>query len=233
MLTAVILTKDEDDDSKLKRAVESVKFADEILLVKDDLAISDFSAVRNKALEKAKGEWALFVDSDEVVSQQLAREIKRVVEFSNNGYFLRRQDKFLDRWLRHGETASVKLLRLAKKNAGRWVRPVHETWKVNGRIGELKKPLWHYSHNTVEDMVEKIDRYSGMEAEFRVGRLGRLRILGEMVLFPIGKFIYNYFWRLGFLDGVPGFIHAGMMSSHSFLVRTKILTRCESTNSSE
>ncbi|MDZ7586323.1 MAG: glycosyltransferase family 2 protein [Patescibacteria group bacterium] len=250
-LSAIILTKN-GNDSKFKRAVESVKFADEVLVVKEKSSINDFSGVRNRALDRAKGEWVVFVDSDEIVTAELKEEIlyrfrippsltdrlrelfvhgswsaiRRAGKSGMTGYKLRRQDRFLGKWLKYGETANVRLLRLAKKDAGRWVRPVHEVWKVAGNVGELKNPLLHYSHDSIEGMVEKLDRYSGMEGEWRLGKLGRLGELGiliEMVLFPVGKFIQNYIFRLGFLDGMAGFIHAGMMSGHSFLVRAKIL----------
>ena len=227
-LSAIILTKD-GNDPKLKNAMESVKFADEVIVVKGKSPVSDFSKVRNVSLGKAKGEWVLFVDSDEVVSEKLRNEIlyRFRIESGMTGYKLKRQDRFLGKWLRHGETAGVRLLRLAKKGAGRWERPVHEVWKINGRVGEFKNAILHYSHDSIGGLVEKLDRYSEIEAEWRLGKLGKLGILIEMILFPSGKFIHNYIFRLGFLDGMEGFIHAGMMSGHSFLVRGKVLARVQ------
>ena len=245
-LSAIILTKD-GNDLKFKKAVESVSFADEVIVVKEKFPIQDFSEVRNRALDRVRGEWVMFVDSDEIVTAELKEEILyrfripsttlRASMSGMTGYKLRRRDGFLGKWLRYGETAGVRLLRLAKKDVGQWVRPVHEVWKINGKIGELKNPLLHYSHDSVDEMVEKIDIYSGIEAEYRskkqVNRLSGYQVITEMILFPVGKFIQNYILRLGFLDGMEGFIHAGMMSFHSFLVRAKLLTRCESTNTSE
>lgn len=273
-LSAIILTKD-GNDPKLKNAMESVKFADEIIVAKEKFPVEDFSQARNSALDKAKGEWVLFVDSDEVVGEELGDEVIKKIKMNEDwekrgkrryidGYFLKRRDRFLGKWLRFGETAGVRLLRLARKDAGRWERPVHEVWKVKGRVGGLKNPLLHYSHDSVEEMAEKLDRYSEIEGEYKLrrwapvvrsplpwststrrgvattgfGRTGDffrgkksgpsekfagLQILVEMILFPVGKFVWNYFFRLGFLDGMEGFIHAGMMSGHSFLVRAKVL----------
>ena len=243
-LSAIILTKD-GNDLKFKKAVESVSFADEVLVVKEKFPISDFSEVRNRALDRAKEEWVMFLDSDEEVSNELKEEIKAFINKNYNNYknynisgiYLKRWDRFLGRWLEYGETANVSLLRLARKDAGHWIRPVHEVWKIKGETGEFKNPLLHYSHDSVEEMVEKIDIYSGIEAEYRskkqVNRLSGYQVITEMILFPVGKFIQNYILRLGFLDGMAGLIHAGMMSFHSFLVRAKLLTRCESTNTSE
>ena len=174
----------------------------------------------------------MFVDSDEEVAKGLGNEIlyRFRIESGMTGYKFRRRDRFLGKWLKYGETANVRLLRLAKKDAGWWIRPVHEVWKVEGNIGELKNPLLHYSHETVEEMAEKLDRYSGMEAEYKNKQMVKwpewLKWLEsvQLILFPVGKFIQNYIFRLGFLDGMEGFIHAGMMSGHSFLVRAKQLS---------
>jgi hypothetical protein len=157
------------------------------------------------------------------------------------GYKLRRRDRFLGKWMKYGETAGVKLLRLAKKDAGRWERPVHEVWKIEGNVGELKNPLLHYAHETIEEMAEKLDKYSEMEAEYKNKqidkytniRINKWMILAQMIIFPTAKFVQNYFLRLGFLDGMEGFIHAGMMSGHSFLVRAKILSRMTRITNSE
>ena len=243
-LTAIIIFSESVDKNQLEMARRSVGFADEVMVEEIKEPIKDFAKIRNEALSRAKNEWVMFVDADEEVDQQLAREIRRVIEFSifnfqfsNIGYFMRRKDRFLGRWLEHGETASVKFLRLARKDAGKWERPAHEVWKVGGRVGELKNPIWHYSHQSIDVMVEKLDRYSEIEAKYRskrqANRLSGYQVITEMIAFPVGKFLWNYVSRLGFLDGIPGFIHAGMMSFHSFLVRSKLLARSESTKSSE
>ena len=237
LLTVIVLVGQNDVEVKAGRAVESVSFVDEVLVVKEEFPIYDFSQVRNKALDQAKGEWVLFVDSDEEVTAELRNEIlyRFRIKSGMTGYKLRRQDRFLGKWLRYGETANVRLLRLAKKNAGRWVRPVHEVWKVEGNIGELKNPLLHYSHDSIEEMAEKLDRYSEMEAKYKLkmvkmAGMAKWLIIFQLILFPVGKFVQNYFVRLGFLDGMEGFIHAGMMSGHSFLVRAKILSRMDANN---
>lgn len=245
MITAVILAH--NDEKIVERVIISVKFCDEIIVVDDESedgtvklaeqvgAIvykrrlnNDFAAQRNFGLSKARGEWVIFLDSDEIVTAKLEEEITQVLKYpiSNiqypiNGYCVRRRDFIFERWLKHGETANVKLLRLARRNAGRWVRPVHEIWEVAGQIGELKNPLEHYPHQSVREFLTEINKYSSRNAkhllDHEVGVNGM-----EIVLYPVGKFILNYIFRLGFLDGVAGFIVAMMMSMHSFLTRGKL-----------
>lgn len=222
-----------------------------IITLRTKEPIADFAKARNEELSKVKTKWILFLDKDEEMSPKLAEEIQQVLEnpnsklqITNNGYKIRRRDRFLGKWLRFGETGNVKIVKLARKDSGRWERPVHEIWKIKGKVGELKNPIYHY-HNSVEEMIERIDRYSSMEAEFRkntllrhyplkavpfgragIVRLLKVRITMELTLYPLLKFVYNYIFRLGFLDGMEGFILAGLMSFHAFLVRSKQLERC-------
>lgn len=231
-LTAVILVEPETPESDLARARRSIAFADEILLWKEEKPITDFASVRNRALQKASGEWVLFLDSDEEVTTPLAEEIQQVVrskikdQKAKIGYSIRRQDYFLGHWLQHGETASIRLLRLARKDAGKWDRPVHEVWKINvvGEEGQLTDHLRHYSHSSIIEMFAKIDRYSTIEAHLRESHQDTtFQSLVELSFFPKLKFLQNYVFRLGFLDGMPGFLMAFMMSFHSFLVRAKTI----------
>ena len=239
MLSCVVLTKNEE--KYLPRCLRTLKFCDEIVVVDDfsqdkTVAIAkkfgarvfqrrlnnNFAAQRNFGLQKAKGDWVLFVDADEEVTPQLRKELLQSIKVGKyDGFYLGRQDYFLGKRLRFGETARVKLLRLAKKGKGQWRMPVHEVWRIKGKIGELKNPLLHRRHLTVAQFVDKLNFYSSIRAQqlYRQGvRSSWLTILA----YPLGKFFYNYFWRLGFLDGQVGFVMAVLMSIHSFLVRAKL-----------
>ena len=127
----------------------------------------------------------------------------------------------MGKWLKHGETASVKFLRLAKKDAGKWERPIHEVWNVKGKVGELRNFIIHDREMTIGQFLERINSYSSLRARELYQKKVKTNALLIMV-YPIGKFMQNYFLRLGFLDGKPGFVMAAMMSIHSFLVRAKL-----------
>ena len=258
MISAVVLTKNEEKN--IKKCLDSLKWCDEIVVVDDfsqdrtiEIASSigrsasgrkkpkikvhvhkmkDFANQRNFGLEKANGDWVLFVDADERISAALAAQIKNEkVKMKNGnvklksrkiiGYYIRRKDYIFRKWLRYGEAGKIKLLRLAKKNAGKWQGAVHETWEVGGMTAEFKNHLLHYPHPTVKDFLRKIDEYSTIRARELYSQ-GIKTNFFEIVAYPIGKFLKNFVWYFGFLDGLSGFLHAIMMSFHSFLVRGKL-----------
>ena len=164
MISAVILTKNEEKN--VVPCIESFRWCDEIIVIDDystDKTIEkiqsasrrtklkifkrhlngDFAAQRNFGLEKAKGEWVLFVDTDERVTPALTAEIKKkILKTRCSGFYLKRQDFWAGKCLKYGETGNIKLLRLGKKSAGKWERPIHEVWKIKGKIGTLKNPLF-------------------------------------------------------------------------------------------
>ncbi len=184
--------------------------------------ITDFADARNRELEKAKTPWVLFVDSDEVITKELEVEIEGAVRADQyNAYYIKRRDIFLGRELKHGETGKVQFIRLARKGYGKWVRPVHEEWVGQGRVGTLSHPLIHHSHPNISSFLDKINLYSTLDAEYRY-KSGVKSSLWKTAIYPIAKFKLNYLLRLGFLDGVPGLIMAMMMSFHSYLTWTKL-----------
>lgn len=237
MLSVVILTKNEGNN--IERCIKSLSFCDEIIVV-DDFSIdktieiakklgakvfqralnNDFSSQRNFGLEKVKGEWVLFIDADEEVSKELSAEILEKTKTKYfDGYYLKRKDIAFGKELKYGETASIKLLRLGRKEKGLWKRPVHEVWKIKSPVDTLKNSLNHYSHQNILDSLRKINYYSGIEADFRQNeKSGYFKIL----FYPCAKFFKNFILLKGFLDGMPGFLIACLMSAHSFLVRVKI-----------
>ena len=186
--------------------------------------ITDFAAARNAELAKAKTDWVLFLDADETLSPELETEIASILNQESSiysAYSIPRLDTFLGRELRHGEPGHTRLVRLARKDFGHWVRPVHEVWQGHGRVGQLQNPLLHRSHPTITAFLDKINRYSSLAAEYRHSQ-GIKSSLFKIALYPIAKFKWNYLFKLGFLDGVPGTIMAIMMSFHSYLTWTKL-----------
>lgn len=247
MISIIILTKNEEKN--IFDCIETVLWADEIIILDDyskdrtldviknlhfDKKIKiykksldeDFSTQRNYALSKATKDWVLFLDADERVSKELKEEINTLIinDKSNpkyNGFYIKRLDIIWGKTLKHGEAGNIKLLRLARKKAGVWYGKVHEQWQIDGKISELDNSLIHYPHQTIDEFLNEINFYTTIRAKdlHETGVKGSLK---DIIIYPKAKFILNYFIKLGFLDGLEGFIFAIFMSFHSFLVRAKL-----------
>lgn len=218
-----------------KTILDSVSFADEILVIVDSSEKSpkisgktkcffrplsnDFSKQRNFALEKAKNDWVFFIDDDEYVGTELAREIGKIESKNgHSGYLIKRIDVCFHQPLLHGETGNTKILRLANRKYGIYERPVHEVWKIKGKIGELKSPLFHIKNNLVSGFIDRMTQYSKIDAVV-LTKEKKPFSFWRLVLNPKGKFIQNYYCRLGFLDGTVGLFSAYLMSIQSLTVR--------------
>lgn len=238
-ITCVILAKNEEKN--IVDCMETLKWCSRIIVI-DDFSVDrtievakingaevhkhslsgNFSKQRNFALEKCNTKWVFFVDADERVTEQLKAEIeKEIKKESISGFILKRKDILWKKTLDHGEMGNVKLLRLAKKNSGTWIGKVHEVWRVVGKTKELTNPLLHYPHQDISTLLSEINFYSDLRSEELKEAKAKVSPL-EIIFYPFGKFIVNYFFKLGFLDGIPGLIMANVMSMHSFLVRGKL-----------
>ena len=220
-LSAIILTNKQPDD--FQPTIKSVAFADETILIRDHPGFhpltGDFAAQRNYGLSKAKGDWVIMVDDDEVVSEKLAVEIKKAISSAQySAYYLRRLDRYFGQTLRHGETGNIKIIRLARKDAGRFIRPVHEVWQVKGPVGELANPIFHNRRELVTPFIDRIALYGPLDAKELV-KEGKPFSVFRLLANPLVKFIYNYQIKLGFLDGYLGLFQAYLMSVQSISVR--------------
>lgn len=245
MISAVVLTKNEEIN--IRKCLSGLSWCNEVLVIDDNSKDGtrkiaeecgvkvighsldgNFASQRNFGLEKAKGDWVLFVDADERVSRELEEEIEEKLKENRGikGYYLRRVDNFMGKFLKHGEIGGVggiggiKILRLAKKGAGKWVRNVDEVWEMKGQTETINSPLLHFSHPNITQFLENINKRSTMNAEYLFENNENLNLFEWSK--PALKFIQNYFIKLGFLDGTAGFVFAILMSLHSFLVRGKL-----------
>ena len=231
-ISAVVLTK--NSQAALKRCLKSLAWCAEIVVIDDGSTDktqtiarqfkakfifhplnNDWSATRTFALNQVKNDWVLFVDSDEFVPPNLAQEIESKLSspaLAEKGFYLHRQDILWGKTLQHGETAQVKLLRLGHRQSGRWIRPVHEIWQINGSTGILKTPLTHQRQLSLSQFLDRLNLYTSLETT---------TFTWIDLLKPKIKFIVNYFFHAGFLDGMAGFILAYFMSLHSLIVRVK------------
>jgi glycosyltransferase involved in cell wall biosynthesis len=198
-----------------------------------------FAAQKNSALDKATGVWILSLDADEEVEPILAEEIghyilgparqptaesvpnsTRVVpDKTITGFWIQRKNHFLGRWITHGGYWPDPKLRLFRRGSARFEdRRVHEDIKLAGVTGKLRGALIHHSYPTVSDYIEHMNRYSSLGAEMVVAKGPARFTVINLTLRPLLTFMYNYFFRLGFLDGKEGFL---LHVNHSIYVAWK------------
>jgi len=181
----------------------------------------DFSAQRNFAVSKAKYNWIFWLDADERPSKKLILFLNHIDKLQHKNYSFKRHDTFLKHELKYGETAYLDFLRLFNKKYGHFEGRVHEYWHTQKFIKETKLIIYHYSHSTLKSFIQKINFYTDIRAKELFDQKITTNLF-EIIFFPIGKFIQNYFFRLGFLDGTPGIIMDLSMSFHVFLNKAKL-----------
>jgi glycosyltransferase involved in cell wall biosynthesis len=194
-----------------------------------------YAAQKNSAIDKATGDWLLSLDADEEVDSELMEELtgrsdegvlprdasrewcltmgqtghgQEFLKGRPVGFLLRRKNYFLGRWIRHGGFWPDPKLRLFRREKGRFEdRAVHEDIRVDGRTRTIHDgALVHHSYPTLSDYIEHMNRYSSLGAEMVVAKgAARFSVIG-IVVRPLATFVYNYIFRLGFLDGREGLL---------------------------
>jgi glycosyltransferase involved in cell wall biosynthesis len=170
-----------------------------------------YAAQKNSAIDKATNNWVLSLDADEEVTPGLAEDIGALLKTPSkpSGFFIPRRNMFLGRWIRHGGFWPDPKLRLFDRTSGRFEdRAVHETVKFRALTAKIVSPILHHSYPTLSDYIEHMNRYSSLGAEMVMAKTdGKVRFsVINIVLRPLATFIYNYFFRLGFLDGREGLL---------------------------
>jgi glycosyltransferase involved in cell wall biosynthesis len=182
-----------------------------------------YGAQKNRAVREAAHDWVLCLDADEQVTPELAQAIGAALATPDfYAYRMKRRNRFLGRALRHGEGYPDWSLRLFDRRHARWSEvPVHEKVLTDVAVGSLRGDIVHDSADTLEAYLDKQNRYSSLAAADEL-RAGRRVSVARLLLSPLLRFVKFYFLRLGFLDGMPGFIHITIGCWTSFLKYAKI-----------
>jgi glycosyltransferase involved in cell wall biosynthesis len=228
--------------TQIAALLESVTFADEVLLVDSDstddtrtLAASmgakvieqpwlGFGKQKQFAVTAAKHDWVLCLDVDERVTPALAASIAEAfAKLTNQAYRCRRRNRFLGRWLSYGEGYPDWSLRLFNRQAAGWSNdPVHETVITTIAVGMLNGDLLHESAEDITTYLQKQNRYSSLHAEALFAQ-GVRAGYAKLFLSPLARFIKFYFLRRGFLDGGPGFAHIAIGCFAAFAKYAKLI----------
>lgn len=240
-LTVTVITRNEA--AHISAALESVAWADEIIVVDshstDDtvslarqratrVEVRDwpgYGAQKNHAAEMAAHDWILLIDADERVTPALAAEIRALVsgEPAARGYRMPRVTQYLGRWIRSTDWYPDYQLRLYDRRAGRWsARRVHESVELEGAPGRLKHDLQHYAYRDISHHLATIDRYTTLAAEQAFADGQRTSALAACVHAKLA-FLRNLVLRHGFTDGSVGLIVSTLNSYYVFLKLAKLV----------
>ncbi|MDM8560660.1 glycosyltransferase family 2 protein [Candidatus Parabeggiatoa sp. HSG14] len=227
LLSVIIITKNEENH--ISECLNSVAWCDEIIVVDsgstdntvtlcrsftDKVFVTKdwlgFGVQKNRALVKATGKWILSIDADERITPALQQEIKSVIADSTDCAFrIPRQSRYCGRWIKHSGWSPDYVLRLFRSGCASFTDDlVHERVQVlSGEIGTLSTPLLHYSFNSLEEVLEKVNTYSSASAEMQHAK-GKKSSLTKAIFHGLWAFIRTYLLQAGFLEGREGFMLA-------------------------
>lgn len=238
-LSVILITLNEERN--LRRCLESVSFADEIVL--NDTGSTDrtleiarefncrilempfpgFGIAKQKALEAATGDWVLSIDADEELDEELQRAVQAAVAGEEHaGYEIVRKSQFLGHWIMHSGWYPDKILRLFRRERARFTDArVHERVVVKGSIGVLAGHMLHYTYSDITQYLKKMDQYSTLSA-LTLHNDGRRFATSQLLVKPPAYFVKMYLLKSGWRDGLPGLILALLSSFHELVKFAKL-----------
>lgn len=238
-LSAVLITK--NAASQLEPCLQSLSFCDDIVVVDSgssdgtlelarrygvrvfDVEWRGFGPQKQFAVEQARNDWVLCIDADERVSDELREAILGALTHPEfQAWRFPRCNRFMGRYLRHGEGYPDWSLRLFHRGHARWSDdPVHEKVLCSVPVGTLAGDLLHDSAETLDSYLTKQNRYTTLAAQDALAR-GKRASVTKLLLSPLFRFIKFYLLRRGFLDGVPGLVHILIGCQNSFTKYAKM-----------
>ena len=239
-LTVYTLTLNEA--KQIRAVLESVKWADEIILVDSfstdgtvEIAreynarilsekFCGFGRLRNKALDAASHDWMLSIDADERCTPELAEEVRRELTAPRfDAYHVPRKSHFMGRWMRHsGWYPDYRQPQLFNRTKMRYREDlVHESYDLNGRLGYLREHALQYPWPTMDVAISKLQRYSTLMAQ-RYAGCNKNASAAKLIGSPLAMFLKVYVWQQGFRDGRYGLILAVLYAYYTFLKYAKL-----------
>ena len=240
-VSVVTIVRNEEDI--LPRFLRSVDWADEIIVVDDfsddrtvhiasqyteklfQRSLDNYGEQKNFGVERARHEWILALDADEIVTPQLRHEIQSsLCSEEYVAYQFPFKNLLFGRWIRHGGFYPFYRIRLFKKGKGRWIRGIHEYVDVVGPVGTMQHPLEHHTVRSLSAYIAKRKRFSDLHAEqlFDDG----VRVTWWSTLYkPMRLFAGRLVLRAGFLDGMSGLVWHALSAIELFLTYAKIMEK--------
>jgi glycosyltransferase involved in cell wall biosynthesis len=225
-LSIIIVAKNEA--ANIAECVRAARFAGEVIVLDSgstdgtpDLARAEGAQVVvtpdwpgygpqiNRGIDMAQGEWIFSLDADERISPELAAEIGQAMARTDvNGFRVPRTSMYCGRFIRHSGWNPDYTRRMVRRGKGRFTDHfLHAHLQIEGATGTLTHRLIHYSFRTLEDVLEKVNRYSSANVRDMMAK-GRKGSLGRAIGHGLWAFFRTYVLQLGFLDGRWGFMLA-------------------------
>jgi glycosyltransferase involved in cell wall biosynthesis len=238
-ISAVILAKNEEE--MIGDCLDSVSFCDEVLVIDsgshDDtesiakkkkarvvtVISDDFSELRNAGLQQVKTQWLLYVDADERVSPQLAKEIQHIVgkkESDHSAYIIPRKNFYLGKHEWPKTEAFIRLFQ--KEHLVRWHGKLHESPEVTGTVGRVNGFLLHYTHRTLTGMVNKTITWSKVEAKLRFDSGHPKMTWWRFPRVMLQAFVESYVKQGGYKAGTVGLIESIYQAFSMFITYARL-----------
>lgn len=235
-----------NEEKNLSRALTSIKnFADEIVVVdmKSDDKTQDIARksgakvyehqrmgyvepARNYAIGKASKDWILVLDADEEVPPSLEKELKKIAENADADYYrIPRKNIIFGKWVKHSRWWPDYNIRFFKKGSVSWNEIIHSVPSTTGKGLDLEpkeeNALVHYHYQTVEQFIDRLNRYTSYHAKLLV-KDGYKLDWSDLVHKPVNEFLSRYFQGEGYKDGLHGLALAALQAFSEFVMYLKI-----------
>jgi glycosyltransferase involved in cell wall biosynthesis len=238
-ISAAIIAKDEERN--IARAIESLRCCDEIVVIDSgsvdrtveiaekhgarvvEMGWKGYAAQKNAAVEACTHDWVLALDADEALSEALEAEVWQVKKNGPqyDGYTMPRLAQYCGRWILHSGWYPDRKVRLFDRRKAKWVGEyVHESVRVEGRVGHLQSNILHFTCDSLSEHLRSLDRYTTLAAQEVVARNKHVTTR-HLLVDPLWTFFSTYVLKRGFLDGPEGLAIAHMAAIYTFLKYAK------------
>ncbi len=243
-----VITITLNEERNIGECLASVRWADELIVVDAhsvdktveisrshtrNVYVEDwkgYACAKSFALERATGDWVLWLDADERLTPELSEEIKRILAADANDdrpFEVARRAFFLGKWIKHCGWYPGYVVRLFRRNAVRFSSSsVHEKVEHAGSARRLQHDLLHYTDENLFHYFEKFNRYTSLAAGDLLAR-GRRFTMYDLLVRPPFLFMRMYFLQLGFLDGMHGLILSLLSAGYVFTKYAKLWERSQ------
>lgn len=236
-ISAVIITLNEE--ANIKRCLDSLKNVSDEILVFDSHSVDrtveiakscgakavlrewkGYAQTKNEANAGDEHDYILWLDADEALSDELKSNILQIKSNLSGAYTFNRLNNYCGKWIKHGGFYPDRKVRLFNRNEAKWEGDfVHEKIVLNKKVevSHVEGDVLHYSYRSIQEHLTRIEKYSSLGAQQLIAENARFKFL-KMIFNPAFRFVKNYFFRVGFLDGYYG-LHLNLLTAYEVFLK--------------